>query len=29
MAAREEHHWHGRVTELTMVRYLNEVLLRR
>jgi len=29
MATREEHHWNGRFTEVTMVRYLNEVLLRR
>jgi hypothetical protein len=29
MAAREEHHGHGRFTEVTMVRYLNAVLLRR
>src|SRR5712691_9803355 len=29
MATRAEHHWHGRFTEVTMVRYLNEVLLRR
>src|SRR6266446_151689 len=29
MAAREEHHWNGRFTEVTMRRYLNEVLLRR
>jgi hypothetical protein len=29
MATREEHHWHGRFREVTMVRYLNEVLLRR
>ena len=29
LATREEHHWNGRFTEVTMVRYLNEVLLRR
>jgi hypothetical protein len=29
MATREEHHWNGRFREVTMVRYLNEVLLRR
>jgi len=29
MATREAHHWHGRFTEVPMVRYLNEVLLRR
>jgi hypothetical protein len=29
MGTREEHHWNGRFTEVTMVRYLNEVLLRR
>jgi len=29
MAIREEHRWHGRFTEVTMVRYLNEILLRR
>ena len=28
MAARAEHHWNGRFTEVTMVRYLNNVLLR-
>ena len=28
MAAREVHHWHGRFTEVTMVRYLNDVFLR-
>ena len=29
MATREEHHWNGRFREVRMVRYLNEVLLRR
>ena len=29
MATREEHHWNGRFREVTLVRYLNEVLLRR
>ena len=29
MATREEHHWNGRFTEVTRVRSLNEVLLRR
>src|SRR3954447_5467480 len=29
MAIREEHRWNGRFTEGTMVRYLNEILLRR
>jgi hypothetical protein len=29
LATREEHHWNGRFREVTMVRYLNEVLLRR
>ncbi|HEY5871158.1 MAG TPA: ISNCY family transposase [Candidatus Tectomicrobia bacterium] len=29
MATREAHHWNGRFTEVTMVRYLNEVLLRK
>jgi len=29
MATREEPHWNERFTEVTMVRYLNEVLLRR
>jgi hypothetical protein len=29
MAIREEHRWNGRFTEVTMVRYLNEILLRR
>ena len=28
MAAREVHHWNGRFTEVTMVRYLNDVFLR-
>src|SRR5437867_5729910 len=28
MAAREEHHWNGRFTEVTLVQYLNDVLLR-
>jgi len=28
MATREEHHWNGRFTEVTRVRYLNDVLLR-
>jgi hypothetical protein len=28
MAAREGHHWNGRFTEGTLVRYLNDVLLR-
>ena len=28
MAAREAHHWNGRFTEVTLVRYLNDVLLR-
>jgi hypothetical protein len=28
MAVREVHHWNGRFTEVTMVRYLNDVLLR-
>jgi hypothetical protein len=28
MAAREEHHWNGRFTEVTLVRSLNDVLLR-
>jgi hypothetical protein len=28
MAEREVHHWNGRFTEVTMVRYLNDVLLR-
>jgi len=28
MAAHEGHHWHGRFTEVTMVRSLNDVLLR-
>jgi hypothetical protein len=27
MAAHEEHHWNGRFTEVTLVRYLNDVLL--
>ena len=29
MAERAVHHWNGRFTEVTMVRYLNDVLLRR
>jgi hypothetical protein len=29
MAVRAAHHWNGRCTAVTMVRYLNEVLLRR
>jgi len=29
MATREAHHWNGRFTEVTQVRYLNDVLLRR
>ena len=29
MATREEPHWNGRFREVTMVRYLNEVLLHR
>src|SRR5262245_27813990 len=29
IAVREEHHWNGRFTEVTRVRYLNDVLLRR
>ena len=29
MAVRETRRWHGRFTEVTMVRYLNDVLLRR
>jgi len=29
MAEREGHHWNGRFPEVTMVRYLNDVLLRR
>ncbi len=29
MAARAAHHWNGRFTEVTLVRYLNDVLLRR
>jgi hypothetical protein len=29
MAVREARHWNGRFTEVTMVRYLNDVLLRR
>ena len=28
MAAREGHHWNGRFTEVTLVHYLNDVLLR-
>jgi hypothetical protein len=28
LAAREERHWNGRFTEVTLVRYLNDVLLR-
>src|SRR5262249_41550742 len=28
MATREVHHWNGRFTEVTQVRYLNAVLLR-
>jgi len=28
LAERQEHHWHGRFTEVTLVRYLNDVLLR-
>jgi len=28
MAEREVHHWNGRFTEVTMVRYLNDVFLR-
>ena len=28
MAEREEHHWNGRFTEVTLVRYINDVLLR-
>ena len=28
MAAREVHHWNGRFTEVTLVRYLNDVFLR-
>ena len=28
MAAREEHHWNGRFTEVTLVQYINDVLLR-
>jgi len=28
MAAHEGHHWNGRFTEVTMVRYINDVLLR-
>jgi hypothetical protein len=29
MATCEEHHWNGRFTAVTLVRYLNDVLLRR
>src|SRR5215813_12154994 len=29
IATREVHHWNGRFTEVTQVRYLNDVLLRR
>ena len=29
MAVRETRRWHGRFTEVTLVRYLNDVLLRR
>jgi hypothetical protein len=28
LAERQEHHWNGRFTEVTLVRYLNDVLLR-
>jgi len=29
LAERQEHHWNGRCTAVTLVRYLNDVLLRR